>query len=255
MWPTETPSEASKGASAKAPPQHTDLNEMSFRGKDQEATSKGSYSPGRRNVHRSIKYTSRTSQTEDSQRVITNLHQEVSDLKREARGRTPIKEKPRNRVNASKRGNPEYSNYEESPDTSGSQSESRSPTPQMVHRKPRNMGESSRSRPPLYGRKNPQAKKHSSRKTPRPKEQNVVWRALDLVSSSPFSREIEKARLPERFMAPRFETYNGRTDPVAHIGHYQQTMTVSCLNEPFMCLLFPSSLGEVAMRWFNKLGR
>ena len=76
-----------------------------------------------------------------------------------------------------------------------------------------------------------------------------------MVSSSPFSREIEKARLPERFMAPRFETYNGRTDPVAHIGHYQQTMTVSHLNEPLMCLLFPSSLGEVAMRWFNQLGR
>uniref|UniRef100_A0A2N9ENC7 Uncharacterized protein n=1 Tax=Fagus sylvatica TaxID=28930 RepID=A0A2N9ENC7_FAGSY len=171
LWPTETPNEASKGASARAPPQHTDPNEVSFKRKDQEATSKGSHSPDRWNVHRGIKYTSRTSQTEDSQRVIANLRQE-------ARGRTPIKENPRNRVNASKRGNPEYSNYEESPDTSGSQ-----------------------------------------------------------------------------FTAPRFETYNGRTDPVAHIGHYQQTMTVSRLNEPLMCLLFPSSLGEVAMRWFNQLGR
>ena len=158
-------------------------------------------------------------------------------------------------MNASKCGNPEYSNYEEFPDTSGSQSESRSLTPQMIHRKPRSLGESSRSRPRLYGKKNPQAKKHSLRKTPRPKEQNVVWRALDLVSSSPFSREIEKARLLERFTAPRFETYNGRTDPVAHIGHYQQTMTVSRLNDPLMWLLFPSSLGEVAMRWFNQLGK
>uniref|UniRef100_A0A2N9IAX1 RNase H type-1 domain-containing protein n=1 Tax=Fagus sylvatica TaxID=28930 RepID=A0A2N9IAX1_FAGSY len=114
LWPTETPNEASKGASARAPPQHTDPNEVSFKRKDQEATSKGSHSPDRWNVHRGIKYTSRTSQTEDSQRVIANLRQE-------ARGRTPIKENPRNRVNASKRGNPEYSNYEESPDTSGSQ--------------------------------------------------------------------------------------------------------------------------------------
>jgi hypothetical protein len=86
LWPTETPNEASKGASARAPPQHTDPNEVSFKRKDQEATSKGSHSPGRWNVHRGIKYTSRTSQTEDSQRVIANLRQE-------ARGRTPIKEK------------------------------------------------------------------------------------------------------------------------------------------------------------------
>ena len=105
LWPTETPTEASKGASARAPPQDTDPNQESFGRKDQEATSKGSHNPGRQNVHRGLRYTSGTSQTEDSQRIIANLRQEVSDLKREARGRTPIKEKPRNRVNASKRGN------------------------------------------------------------------------------------------------------------------------------------------------------
>uniref|UniRef100_A0A2N9FA17 Uncharacterized protein n=1 Tax=Fagus sylvatica TaxID=28930 RepID=A0A2N9FA17_FAGSY len=182
--------------------------------------------PAGKMIHRGLKYTSGTSQTEDSQRIIANLRQEVSDLKREARGWTPIKEKPRNRVNASKRGYPEYSNYKESPDTSSSWSDSSSSTPQEIHRKSRSLGESSRFRLPLYGRKNPQSKKQLSTKTPRPEEQNAVWRALDLVSSSPFSREIEKARLPKRFTAPRFETYNGRTDPVSHIGHYQQTMTV-----------------------------
>ena len=41
LWPTETPYEASKGASARAPPQHTDLNKVSIKRKDQEATSKG----------------------------------------------------------------------------------------------------------------------------------------------------------------------------------------------------------------------
>ena len=75
------------------------------------------------------------------------------------------------------------------------------------------------------------------------------------MSSSPFSREIEEAQLPERYTAPHFEAYNGRTDLVTHIGHYQQTMVVSHLNDPIICWLFPSSLGEVAMRWFNQLGR
>ena len=47
---------------------------------------------------------------------------------------------------------------------------------------------------------------------------------------------------------------SGRTDPVTHIGHYQQSMALSRNNDPLMCRLFPSSLGEVAMRWFNQLG-
>jgi hypothetical protein len=75
-----------------------------------------------------------------------------------------------------------------------------------------------------------------------------------LISSSPFFREIEKAKIPERYPAPRFEIYNGRTDPVTHIGHYQQSMALSRNNDPLMCRLFPSNLGEVAMRWFNQLG-
>jgi hypothetical protein len=113
---------------------------------------------------------------------------------------------------------------------------------------------SSRSRPPLYGEKSPPEKKHQSRKTVRPGRQNAVWKVFDLISSSPFSKEIEKAKMPKRYPVPRFEIYNGRTDPVTHIGHYHQSMALSRNNDPLMCRLFPSSLGEVAMRWFNQLG-
>uniref|UniRef100_A0A2N9FKE2 Uncharacterized protein n=1 Tax=Fagus sylvatica TaxID=28930 RepID=A0A2N9FKE2_FAGSY len=116
-------------------------------------------------------------------------------------------------------------------------------------------GRHSRSRPPLSNGRGPRSKEHSSEKTVRPKGQHAVWKALDLVSSSPFSRQIEKAEFPERYTAPRFEIYNGRTNPVAYIGRYQQSMALSCFNDPLMCRLFPSSLGEVALRWFNQLGR
>jgi hypothetical protein len=81
----------------------------------------------------------------------------------------------------------------------------------------------------------PRTKDRVSSKTARPGGQHAVWKALDLVSSSPFSREIERAELPERYTALRFETYNGRTDPVAHISHYQQRMALSRYNDPFMC--------------------
>jgi hypothetical protein len=86
-------------------------------------------------------------------------------------------------------------------------------------------------------------------------ERGVVWKALDQISSSPFSEEIERAKLPPRYTAPGFEVYNGRTDPVAHIGHYHQRMALSRRNDALMCRLFPSSLGEVALRWFNQIDR
>uniref|UniRef100_A0A2N9H8G2 Retrotransposon gag domain-containing protein n=1 Tax=Fagus sylvatica TaxID=28930 RepID=A0A2N9H8G2_FAGSY len=55
-------------------------------------------------------------------------------------------------------------------------------------------------------------------------ELGAVWKALDQISSSPFSEEIERVKLPPRYTAPGFE-------------------------------LFPSSLGEVALRWFNQIDR
>ncbi|XP_023876809.1 uncharacterized protein LOC111989260 [Quercus suber] len=48
--------------------------------------------------------------------------------------------------------------------------------------------------------------------------------------------------------------YNGRTDPVKDVSHFNQRMVVHSKNEALMCKVFPSSLGLVAMRWFDSLG-
>ena len=48
--------------------------------------------------------------------------------------------------------------------------------------------------------------------------------------------------------------YDNRTDPVEHISHFNQRMVVHSKNETLMCKVFPSSLGLVAMRWFDGLG-
>ena len=42
---------------------------------------------------------------------------------------------------------------------------------------------------------------------------------------------------------------------MAHISPYQQRMALSRYNDPLMCRLFPSSFGEIALKWFNQLGR
>ena len=47
--------------------------------------------------------------------------------------------------------------------------------------------------------------------------------------------------------------YNGRTDPMEHVSHFNQRMSVHSKNETLMCKLFLSSLGLVAMRWFDGL--
>ena len=47
--------------------------------------------------------------------------------------------------------------------------------------------------------------------------------------------------------------YNGRTDPVEHVSHFNRRMAVHLRNETLMCKVFPSILGPIAMRWFDGL--
>ena len=48
--------------------------------------------------------------------------------------------------------------------------------------------------------------------------------------------------------------YNGRTDPIEHVSHFNQRMAIHSKNEALMCKVFLSSLGPMAMRWFDGLG-
>ena len=77
--------------------------------------------------------------------------------------------------------------------------------------------------------------------------------ALNQVAKSPFIQRIEGASIPRRFNQPTFSLYNGRTDPVEHVSHFNQKMAVHSKDEALMCKIFPSNLGPMAMRWFNGL--
>ena len=78
-------------------------------------------------------------------------------------------------------------------------------------------------------------------------------KSLNQISKSPFTHRIEGATLPRRFHQPTFTIYNGRTDLVEHVSHFNQKMAVYSKDEALMCKVFPSSLGPVAMRWFDGL--
>ena len=78
-------------------------------------------------------------------------------------------------------------------------------------------------------------------------------KALSQVSKSPFTRNIEDAVLPRRLHQPTFTLYDGHSDPIEHVSHFSQKMAIYSRDKALMCKVFPSSLGPVAMRWFNGL--
>ena len=73
-------------------------------------------------------------------------------------------------------------------------------------------------------------------------ENDAMSKALNQIS------KIEGAILPRQFHQPTFTIYNGRTDPMEHVKHFNQRMTVHSREETLMCKVFPSSLEPVAMR-------
>ena len=78
-------------------------------------------------------------------------------------------------------------------------------------------------------------------------------KALQQISQSLFLEEIEKMDLPQRFTRPTFMLYDGKSDLVEHVSHYDQSMAMYSRNETLMCKIFPSNLGPIAIRWFDRL--
>ena len=78
-------------------------------------------------------------------------------------------------------------------------------------------------------------------------------KALNQILKSPFTVKIEGAILSRQFHQPTFTIYNGRTDLVEHVSHFNQIMAIHSKDEILMCKVFPSNLGPVAMRWFDGL--
>ncbi|XP_075654891.1 uncharacterized protein LOC142625067 [Castanea sativa] len=82
---------------------------------------------------------------------------------------------------------------------------------------------------------------------------DTMGRALRQAARSPFSRDIKSAPMPSRFIRPPFNFYTGKIDPMEHVSHYIQMMSLHSHNDALMCKVFPSSLGPTALRWFNGL--
>ena len=146
------------------------------------------------------------SRTQDSQSIIAGLHRQISNLKKQVRDKTPAKERPKREREKDDRENSEAS--------SNAHIEVGAEIPSPTKKVPSSIH-------PKRPRKSPSQHLGGDALPPKvPKrrgnrgEQGAVWKALDQISSSPFSEEIERAQLPPRYTAPGFEVYNGRIDPL-----------------------------------------
>ncbi|CAN6563799.1 unnamed protein product [Malus baccata var. baccata] len=88
------------------------------------------------------------------------------------------------------------------------------------------------------------------------KPQTLAELALEAargIRKSPFTEDILKAKKPAKFTQPKFRLFEGATDPVEHIYHFQQQMALEGDDEALMCKLFPSSLSGSSLTWFRQL--
>ena len=65
-----------------------------------------------------------------------------------------------------------------------------------------------------------QGRRRGESSFPRNMGNDAMSKALRQISKSPFTRRIDRAKLPHRFTQPTFTIYNGRTDHVEHVGHF-----------------------------------
>ncbi|XP_028065542.1 uncharacterized protein LOC114268559 [Camellia sinensis] len=78
-------------------------------------------------------------------------------------------------------------------------------------------------------------------------------RELARFTTTPLSPEIESMPLPVGFHQPKFTLYDGKMDQYMHVSHDWQVMARHRRNDALLCLIFPTSLGELGLKWFKRL--
>ncbi|GFY87741.1 glutamate receptor 3.6 [Actinidia rufa] len=81
----------------------------------------------------------------------------------------------------------------------------------------------------------------------------VRTKRITLEVQTPFTLEIEGMDPPEKFNPPKFTLYDGKSDLRLHISHFRQVMALWNYLDALMCKTFPSSLGDLGLKWFDKL--
>ena len=74
-----------------------------------------------------------------------------------------------------------------------------------------------------------------------------------LPSKSPFTEAIQAEVVPVRINLPKFESYDGTTDPVDHLVQFENTMLLHNFSDAMYCKVFTTTLKLTARTWFHQL--
>ncbi|MQL85138.1 hypothetical protein Taro_017669 [Colocasia esculenta] len=74
-----------------------------------------------------------------------------------------------------------------------------------------------------------------------------------LLTSSPFTEEVTSAPVPPKFQLLKFRRYNGTTNPVHHLDHFQGQVEMINITDALKCRAFMSTLDDAALQWFKAL--
>ncbi|CAL8096151.1 unnamed protein product [Prunus armeniaca] len=87
-------------------------------------------------------------------------------------------------------------------------------------------------------------------KNDRTRSQEPDWGKL---RPGPFTECIKRSRQDMDIQPLRIPFYTRVEDPLTHLYSFQSAVGCKGLNDEGQCLLFPSSLTEVALNWFYRL--
>ena len=72
-------------------------------------------------------------------------------------------------------------------------------------------------------------------------------------TESPFTAEVLRYPLPEKFRMPQVETFDGVKDPVDHLNTYKNQMELHGYQDPVRFRAFATTLKGPALAWFNRI--
>ena len=70
---------------------------------------------------------------------------------------------------------------------------------------------------------------------------------------SPLGQHILDYESCHEFVIHALATFDGSSEPYDHMLRYNQAMILKVDNDRLLCKVFPASLREPALAWFNKL--
>ena len=76
---------------------------------------------------------------------------------------------------------------------------------------------------------------------------------LEMLGSSPFTKEVHKAMPPKGFKLPTMKSYGGTTNPIDHLEMFRTSMSIQGADNALMCKAFLAILKKVARSWFSSL--